>query len=90
MVCLIIFEFVRSPWKGARLTIDDAEEELNNRLFEEEDVDAYDFADDKVGETTIIGLKKQEVITVDEKLAALKTNYEDPFVDLIKTLHREE
>ena len=90
MVCLIIFEFVRSPWKGARLTIDDAEEELNNRLFEEEDVDAYDFADDKVGETTIIGLKKQEVITVDEKLTALKTNYEDPFVDLIKTLHREE
>lgn len=45
-VCIIIFEFIRSPWKGARLTIEEAEEELNHRLFEEEDMGAYDFGDD--------------------------------------------
>ena len=93
LVCLIIFEFVRSPWKGAWLRIEEAEEELNHRLFEEEDIGAYDFGgaggdskDMLGGETTLIGLKKQEVVTADEKMAALKTSYEDPFVDIIKTM----
>lgn len=45
MICLIIFEFVRSPWKGARLTIEEAEEELENRLFEDEDISKYDFGE---------------------------------------------
>jgi len=45
LVSLIIFEFIRSPWKGAKLTIEEAEEELENRLFEEEDIGAYDFHD---------------------------------------------
>jgi hypothetical protein len=45
LVCLIIFEFVRSPWKGAKLRIEEAEEELENRLFEDEDIGAYDFND---------------------------------------------
>lgn len=86
LVSLVVFEFIRSPWKGVKLTIEEAEEELNQRMFEEEDVDAYDFQSfDHHGETTLIGFKK-EVITVDEKVAALKTNYEDPFVDLLKTL----
>ena len=96
LVCLIIFEFVRSPWKGAWLRIEEAEEELNHRLFEEEDIGAYDFGgaagDSKdmhhAGETTLIGLKKQEVVTADEKMAALKTSYEDPFVDIIKTMQQ--
>ena len=38
------------------------------------------------GDTTLIGLKKQEVVTADEKAAALKTNYEDPFGDTLKDL----
>ena len=86
LVCLIIFEFVRSPWKGAWLRIEEAEEELNARLFEEEDIGAYDFGGDSKdfgGETTLIGLKKQEVVTADEKITALKSSYEDPFVDII-------
>ncbi len=82
MVCLIIFEFVRSPWKGAKLMIEDAEEELKNRLFDDEDIGAYDFHS-RHQETTVIGLKEQEVVTADEKVTALKTNYLDPFNDLI-------
>ena len=90
LVSLIIFEFIRSPWKGAKLTIEEAEEELENRLFEEEDIGAYDFHDSQApGETTLIGLKKQEVVTADDKLTALKTNYDDPFIDIITTVRDE-
>ena len=85
LICLIVFEFVRSPWKGARLTIEEAEEELENRLFEDEDIGKYDFGEASAApfETTLIGLKKQEVITAEDKVTALKTNYEDPFNDFI-------
>jgi len=84
IVSLIVFEIIRSPWKGAKLIIEEAEEELNQRMFEEEDVGAYDFQSVIQGETTLIGLKGREVVTVDDKITALKTNYEDPFVDLLK------
>ena len=50
LICLIVFEFVRSPWKGARLIIEDAEEELNNRIFEEEDIAGYDFSNSQVAQ----------------------------------------
>lgn len=58
-------------------------------MFEEEDMGAYDFGDDskaQAGETTLIGLRKQEVVTVDAKVTALKTNYEDPFLDIIQVM----
>jgi hypothetical protein len=93
LLAMIVFEFIRSPWKGAVLTIEEAEEELKNRLFEEEDIGVYSFAaenrENKLGETTLIGLNKQEVVTADEKTTALKTSYEDPFHDLVKMLHQE-
>lgn len=93
LICLIIFEFVRSPWKGARLTIEEAEEELENRLFEDDDISKYDFGGEHSvampGETTLIGLKKQEVITAEDKVTALKTNYEDPFIGYIKTMRNQ-
>lgn len=38
------------------------------------------------GETTLIGLKKQEVITAEDKITALKTNYEDPFIGFISKM----
>ena len=63
-------------------------------MFENEDIGEYDFRNDTVGrdesqnlgDTTLIGLNRQEVVTADEKLTALKTNYEDPFADLLKHL----
>ena len=94
LLAVVVFEFIRSPWKGAALTIEEAEEELKNRLFEDEDIGVYDFTNDnqqeeKVGETTLIGLNKQEVVTADEKMTALETNYKDPFYDLVKQLHKK-
>ena len=46
LVCLLIFEFIRSPWKGALLMIEEAEEELNQRIFEEDEIGQYSFAAD--------------------------------------------
>lgn len=46
LLAIVVFEFIRSPWKGAALTIEEAEEELKNRLFEDEDMVAYDFTND--------------------------------------------
>ena len=94
LLAVVVFEFIRSPWKGAALTIEEAEEELKNRLFEDEDIGVYDFTNDnqqeeKVGETTLIGLNKQEVVTADENMTALETNYKDPFYDLVKQLHKK-
>ena len=44
-----MFEFIRSPWKGAVLKIEEAEEVLNNNMFENEDIGEYDFRNDTVG-----------------------------------------
>lgn len=78
LISLVVFEFIRSPWKGAVLKIEEAEEVLNNRMFENEDMAGYDFKDESqqnLGETTLVGLNRQEVVTADEKLTALKSNY---------------
>lgn len=77
---------IRSPWKGAVLKIEQAEDELNNRFFEDEDVAAYDFSHQHIGETTITAKNRQEVVTGEEKLKALKSSYADPFCDLLKQL----
>ena len=74
LVCLLIFEFIRSPWKGALLMIEEAEEELNQRIFEEDEIGQYSFAADtsnQLGETTLIGLKNRQAVTVNDKVTAL-------------------
>lgn len=60
LVCILIFEFIRNPWKGARLTVEEAEEEMQHKMFEEGDVEAYDFGGESQlgGDTTIVGLKR--------------------------------
>ena len=65
---------------------------MKHRLFEDDDIGAYDFGAESQmgGDTTLIGLKKQEVVTADEKAAALKTNYEDPFGDTLKDLQNQQ
>lgn len=71
--------------------IEEAEEELKHRMFDPSDLTPYKLGADSTqqlveGDTTIIGMNRQEVVTRDEKEAALKTNYVDPFTDLLQNL----
>ena len=78
--------------------IEEAEEEMKHRMFEDDDIGAYSFSRDRAGEnsqmgdTTIIGGlggdKQQVVVTADEKTAAMRTNYNDPFADTLENLKK--
>ena len=69
--------------------IEEAEEELNQRIFEEDEIGQYSFAADtsnQLGETTLIGLKNRQAVTVNDKVTALQTSYEDPFSTIMAQL----
>ena len=44
----------------------------------------------RLGDTTLIGARGPEVITVNEKIEALKTTYEDPFVEIIDMMQNDD
>ena len=70
LICVLIFEFIRNPWKGARLMIEEAEEEMRHRMFESDDLESYSFSRDGpggAGSESVVGLGDTTLIVQGNK-----------------------
>ena len=70
LICVLIFEFIRNPWKGARLMIEEAEEEMRHRMFESDDLESYSFSRDGpggAGGESVVGLGDTTLIVQGNK-----------------------
>ena len=88
-IFIIVLEFFRGPWKGVVLQIEEAMK-LENQKIISDFMSFYDEESDILG-TTVLGFgAKQQEVTANEKLLALKKSYEDPQTNILQTILQEE